>query len=325
MLYSVIKSIVDTIPEMEKDLMQNKTTVIVSIINRGLTYFKNEANIMDFNGVADDHFDEFLKTLISLIDLPKEYQQNFTEIMAPIIASDFDEWVHFDISYSIKSNAQCKYINVMALHEKRERKTYWLVADIKATFDLAPDIFIIQQESSFFLNIFGHTEQKIVIKPASLPYETIVAIFQYFKIISYERFAEVLNIKKYSGNYLNLASLQATPEVEKTKEEKEKEEKEKEEEKERTKSKDKMERLKDITGIVGNWITDIKTLVDIFKVSQSSEVKQVLESKGFSYFSQTSDSQFILGMDDDYWSTYMKHFFKRIHLPASIEENFAGN
>ena len=48
---------------------------------------------MEFNGVEDDHFDDFMSYLKTKINLTAKSEKDFTNIISPILSSKSNEWV----------------------------------------------------------------------------------------------------------------------------------------------------------------------------------------------------------------------------------------
>lgn len=306
MLHELLKDLSEKIPEIKKNFSFTHTTAVDRIVGKGFSFFKNGASIMEFNGVYDNYFAQFMENLIQILRPPKKHKQNFEDVLSVILYSESQDWVCFEIIYELEKGGECKYINVMARHDPK-KKTFWLVANILTTFVLAPDVLIITEKTSNFIGMFYHTNTEIKLVPQSISHEDLTTIFVFFRILTFERFAEVLHIMDFQSHYMMLPQLEQTSETE-----------------EKGNKTSLKERLDRIISTVSNWMSSLKTIVDAFKVTKSSEYKNILESKGFSYFTMKSDSQKIFGMTETYWKIFNKQLLRRAQLPPNATQEFSG-
>lgn len=293
LIEQLIKTILAKIPEMKNDIMRNTSVVVDKIVNRGFTSFKEKASIQQINGVQDQYFAMFLNNLKTTINLPQKYEKDFESIMEVILYSTSNIWVVFDITFAINSGAECKYVCVMARHDEINKKTDWLVSDVAATFTLAPDVLIIQQKQSYLGGLFGSSQEKIVLKPASITKNQLNVVFEFFEVVSFERFAEILNINpNHEVSFI-------VPEIIGA-----------------------LTMAKSAVELVTSAWTSI---VSAFKTSKSTELKEILEGKGFSYFSESGEMQKVTGLKLGYYNTFTKQLLKRIEVPDNKRTDFEGN
>jgi hypothetical protein len=83
---------------------------------------------------------------------------------------------------------------VLARRNPKGNKIDWLVANILANFDLAPSIFVVEVTKSVG-PFWGKTEEKARFTPTYITERQLEIVFDFFQIISFTRFAEVLNIE----------------------------------------------------------------------------------------------------------------------------------
>lgn len=294
LIEELISNIMAKIPEMKADILRNSSTIVDKIVNWGFTDFKETANMKQINGVQDQYFLMFLDNLKSTINLPSKYVQNFESTMEVILYSTSNIWIVFDVAFSVDSGAQCKYVCVMARHDDIGKKTDWLIADVAATFDLAPDVLIIQQKQSVLGGIFSSSQDKIVLKPASITKNQLNTIFEFFEVISFERFAELLDINKVQNPQVSFVITEIVSAL--------------------TMAKSAIEL------VTSAWTS----IVNAFKTSKSQELKQILEGKGFSYFSESGEMQKVTGLKLEYYNTFTNQLMNRLEVPDGKRPAFIG-
>ena len=294
LIEELISNILAKIPEMKADIMRNSSTIVDKIVNRGFSNFKETANMKQINGVQDQYFQMFLDNLKSTINLPSKYVENFESIMEVILFSTSNIWIVFDVAFSVNSGANCKYVCVMARHDDLSKKTDWLIADVAATFDLAPDVFIIQQKQSISGGIFSSSQEKIVLKPASITKNHLNIIFEFFEVISFERFAELLDINQVQNPQVSFVVTEIISAL--------------------TMAKSSIEL------VTSTWTS----IVNAFKTSKSQELKQILQGKGFSYFSESGEMQKVTGLKIEYYNTFANNLMNRLEVPDGKRSAFIG-
>lgn len=95
------------------------------------------------------------------------------------------EWVMFRTMFSAVKSSDDKYVCVMAI--RHPEKTFsFLVAEMKATFTLAPDLLILRHSTSSFGGMF--TEEKTEIKsiPHYMSEADVSSLTDYFDMIAFD-------------------------------------------------------------------------------------------------------------------------------------------
>ena len=294
LINQLIKNILDQVPAIQRDIEQNRTVVVDTIVNRGFSIFKEQASFEQYNGVEDAHFHEFLENLRAEIDLPAQYQAEFDEIMQVTLFSTSNVWVVFNVIFSVKEGGNCKFVCVMASHDQENKKTDWLLANVGATFELAPDLMVVQTSHSYAWGAFSESEEKIVTKPASITMKELQVVFEFFEVVAFERFAEILHIS--STNALVVATVKPLGDV--------------------------MAALVLVKGAITIVTETWTSIVNAFKTTKTSELKEILQGKGFSYFSEAGEMQKITGLVESYYDTFANELIGRLQVPDEKKTAF---
>jgi hypothetical protein len=60
---------------------------------------------------------------------------------------------------------------------------------------LAPNLLIVQKKKSVLGGLWSSSEEKVVLLPASITINQLRTVFEFFEIVAFERFAEMLKIQ----------------------------------------------------------------------------------------------------------------------------------
>lgn len=206
LIKKVVSNIVKTLPEIKNDLSQEKISDKISekvnqIVQSGFLTFKQTADIQYFTAVTDQNLDGFLRYAKNLVNLPSEYEEYFVENLSMILYSDYNEIVIYKVLFNVNSGGDCKYICVMG--QRRENgETDWLIGDVKAFFNLANDVLIMEKVASEFYGTYEKHESKVLYKPKSVSDDDLNVLFKYFEVVVFEKFAEVLKLSPFLMNFL---------------------------------------------------------------------------------------------------------------------------
>lgn len=297
LITQLIMDIIKRIPEIQRDIQQSTTIVVNQIVNRGFSSFMQKADIEQHNGVKDEYFDAFLDNLRESLNLPPNYDAQFKNIMEVSLYSTSNIWVVFNVIFSINEGADCKFVCVMVSHDSVNQKTDWLIANVEASFKLAPNLFVIQKRTSSLFGAWSTFDEKVVLKPASLSQKNLNLVFEFFEVVSFQRFAEFLSIHSPRHNALKsevpivgnaaaaLAFLQTA-----------------------------------ISSVTASW----GSIVNAFKTTRTSELKQILQGNGFNYYSQSGEMQKITGLSEKYYDTFCTHLLGRLQVPEGKKSTFMG-
>jgi hypothetical protein len=210
LMKKVINNIVKNIPNIKQEINNSKSISVVvnKIVESGFTTFKQQADMEYYKGVSDDNLTGFLTFVKSLLQLPDMYEKYFVENLSMILYSDFNEIVIFRVLFSVTEGGECKYICVMG-QRTNEGLTDWLIGDVKANFQLSPDVFVVEKSVSTGWGLIKSTNSYAYVTPKSLTNDQLSILFKFFEVCVFERFAELLQIDKNTSQaFLQLDYLQ---------------------------------------------------------------------------------------------------------------------
>lgn len=194
----VISNYVKNIINMIKQEKQEISTLVpvsekVSILYRtDFKRFKQSAEVVYYESVKDSDLPNFLEYISRIFSIPDTDKKEFAETFELVAFSDGQESITFKIVSSV-NGTKCKYILIVA-DRKDSVTTEWLIADIKATFELSPNLLFMTETRSNYLGLFKTTAPRIVKIPNNLDSNDLMQIIKYFDVIAFEKFAELMKI-----------------------------------------------------------------------------------------------------------------------------------
>jgi hypothetical protein len=209
LIKQVVGRILDTVPDLRRELEEAKAetnkTAIIRVIGQGLTSFKQNSEVMHYEGVHDDNLEAFLQHIRKIVKVPEVYSDDFVDSLMLIQFATFNEIVIKRFIYSIDKTGFCRYVCILGQRDEETQETEWLIADIKGSFELAPDLIIIESSTSAAWGLFKDYRQEVIRIPKTLNEEQITMLVKFFEILAFERFGEVLKI---SGSHHKLLFLE---------------------------------------------------------------------------------------------------------------------
>ena len=295
---NLLQNLLKSVPKLEMDIQKNTSTVIDRIVNRGFENFQQSASMEQYLGVDDKYLDLFLASVKNDLELPKQFESVFDSTMRDVLYGDSNTWIGFDVVFSLNLGATCKFVCVLARHDEKVKKIDWLIANVRATFDLAPDLIIINQKRSVLGGLWGSETEKVMFSPAYITTQELKVVFEFFEIITIKRFAELLGVKP--ENYLKLGNSYSFSPI-------------------------------PLNFIVTELATGFalakasvlavslvwRGLVATFQTTSSTEVMETLKSEGFEIFDASAQAQKLEGLRDRYYYNFTESLFERIELPAN--------
>ena len=73
-----------------------------------------------------------------------------------------------------------------------------------------------------------------------------------------------------------------------------------------------------ISAVTKAW----SSIVSAFKTTKTSELKEILQGKGFSYFSQSAQVQKITGLVESYYPHFQQELITRLKIPSDKQTDF---
>jgi hypothetical protein len=126
--------------------------------------------------------------------MPAGRQQDLNNILMDTMYIDSTTWVAYQLQFAINSGGTCKSVTILAHHDSTAGKTDYFVADVQASFTLAPDLFVISESHSSFGGLFSSSSEKIVYRPRGITLDDTQALYDFFEIVAFKRFAEMIGV-----------------------------------------------------------------------------------------------------------------------------------
>jgi hypothetical protein len=172
------------------ELNANKNDPFIArLFKNGLTHFTSSAVIESIEGVDTPYLTEFSHYLADKLTLPAGIRSAFIDQLYLASISDRSEWK--DISFVYKLNVgEAKYMSVMTVTDEPTNTMDFVVCDIKAGFQMAPDIIVSTVKKSSFFGLFSSTSIRIDRRPAELTDKSIDLLFKFFKVSAFDKFRQ---------------------------------------------------------------------------------------------------------------------------------------
>ena len=172
------------------ELNANKNDPFIArLFKNGLTHFTSSAVIESIEGVDTPYLTEFSHYLADKLTLPGAMRNSFIDQLYLASISDRSEWK--DISFVYKLNVgEAKYMSVMTVTDEPSNTMDFVVCDIKAGFQMAPDIIVSTVKKSSFFGLFSSTSIRIDRRPAELTDKSIDLLFKFFKVSAFDKFRQ---------------------------------------------------------------------------------------------------------------------------------------
>ena len=165
------------------------------IKGEGFDHFAGSGAMNQITGLVEDVFDEYLAQLLTTLEVPKGRQKSFTNAMRFVKFSDSNTWNAYDMAFDKGDGGNCKFVSLLFNHDTANKKYNIFVADIKAQFDLAPDLAVIAHSKSIAGGIYSADTLEYKEIPASITENDIKNVLSFFKIVSFKNFADMIGLK----------------------------------------------------------------------------------------------------------------------------------
>lgn len=160
---------------------------MVKLFKNGITYYSSSASIESLEGVEKPMLGEYFNHLITSLAIPADTQEEFRNEMKLATFGDKSDWTSIDFVFK-NSRGTAKYINAMCATDPNTKESDFLIADVKSSFELGPDIIVTTRTKSALFGLIKWTSVKIVKRPAEITEEMIKALFNFFKLAAFEKF-----------------------------------------------------------------------------------------------------------------------------------------
>lgn len=170
------------------DIYNNRNDpFIVKLFSSGLTFFSNTAKVDSLEGVDSSMVDQFATYLIEKMGIPKNTEELFRDEMSLVTLGEKGEWRSVDFIFK-NSVGTAKYVVVLCAVDQKTDKIDFLIADIKASFELGPDIIISTSTKKKLFGLYSSTKVKVVKRPANLTEKSLQLLFNFFRLAAFEKF-----------------------------------------------------------------------------------------------------------------------------------------
>ena len=104
------------------------------------------------------------------------------------------------VEFSAGSGGNCKVLQFYIQNNRAEQKLELLILTVENSFKLAPDVFVILEETSQFWGMKSSANIRFEKRPASLKPDQIKFVSDYFSLIALEELADFLNVENGKPN-----------------------------------------------------------------------------------------------------------------------------
>jgi hypothetical protein len=187
-LDKMLRDAVGSKDQVVYELNQKKNDpFIAKLFKNGITSYTSSAVVESLEGVEVDFLSEYTDFLADKMSIPANARPTFKDQLFLSSITDKNEWKEFEFLFKLNSGT-AKYVSVMSVLDSRTNTLDFLNSDIKAGFELGPDVIISTKRRSYFFGLFSSTTIEITKRPAELTMQSIELLFKFFKVAAFEKF-----------------------------------------------------------------------------------------------------------------------------------------
>ena len=177
------------------DLNNNKNDPFLArLFKNGLSTYTSSAVIQNVEGVESKMLNQYASFLAGNLEIPLNSRQNFMQTLLASAFADRAEWAEFSFIYKLNTKT-AKFVQVIVYNDYSRGILDFFICDIKAGFEMAPDVIMSSSTKSILFGMFSKTNIQIVTRPAELTQHSIQLLFKFFKVSALEKFKKFRNIK----------------------------------------------------------------------------------------------------------------------------------
>ncbi|PAA65952.1 hypothetical protein BOX15_Mlig009159g1, partial [Macrostomum lignano] len=272
-----------------KNLIESKSTALPvelqRVTNNGYTHYSQSASMQAIEGVDADSFDAFAAYLTDTLEIKNDKRDGFLASMEIIKFADNTDWSLIDIIFDQDSGSNCKYVCVLG-HRDLVHNTYdFMIADFKSSFQLAPDIVLIEERKSYAWGLVQRANIRVERIPAKLKLEDVELLKTFFCQAALGRFARMLDIEVPGIEQAYIDPMTAI-------------------------------------GLISAGLDIVPKLINIFKTTSTSTIIKEVAGEGFSRYEQTAKTSVTIGINmDNLLGTYLRVLPRLINLNADVFQN----
>jgi hypothetical protein len=160
---------------------------LAKLFKNGITSYTSSAIVESLEGVELDMLNDYSVYLADKMSIPAHARPTFMDQLYLSSITDKNEWKEFEFLYKLNAGT-AKYVSVMSVLDSNTNTLDFLNSDIKAGFELGPDVIISTRRRSSFFGLFSSTSIQITYRPAELTMQSIELLFKFFKVAAFEKF-----------------------------------------------------------------------------------------------------------------------------------------
>ncbi len=162
---------------------------------KGFEYFHGSSHPSISYGLREKSYDKFWSRKSENLQIPKDKRQNFLEIVDNSKFIDKQAWTLITLVFNPEGSEKDEVKGICILINSPLKGKYdVMIINIRRTFKLASDLFIMDSKTSVLGGIFEKEEEKIFKRPKSLTQDELTAILEMYTMVSLKILCEVFGI-----------------------------------------------------------------------------------------------------------------------------------
>jgi len=174
---------------------QYSQRLVGSFTNNGYSKFQGSAKIMHGQGLAYASIPRFLEILGKSRGIPSKYKNELLTIGKWAQYTSRSDLTKQTIEFSAGSGGKCKVLQFYIQNNRAKQKLDLFILTVENSFKLAPDVFVILEETSQFWGMKSSSKIRFKKAPASLKPDQIKFVSDYFSLIALEELADFLDVQ----------------------------------------------------------------------------------------------------------------------------------
>jgi len=170
-----------------------------TLLGKGFKQFDESAQLQIVKGLKASYLDKFLAHLVKRLKVPKERQNDLKDVLEETKWVDNNTWMAFNTIYSVNVGGQTKFCSILIGKTEgkkgKNQDTYdALISDVEATFQLAPNVLVIEKNLSILGGLWADTSIEYKDMPRSITHEDVKAVLEFFTVVAFKGFADQFGI-----------------------------------------------------------------------------------------------------------------------------------
>eukprot|EP00827_Trimyema_finlayi_P004414 TRINITY_DN43_c0_g2_i3.p1 TRINITY_DN43_c0_g2~~TRINITY_DN43_c0_g2_i3.p1 ORF type:complete len:426 (-),score=174.65 TRINITY_DN43_c0_g2_i3:128-1360(-) len=165
----------------------SKSVTVKGILQgKGYSYFASSCQTEKNVGVRIEYIEPYLNSLANRIQVPKDKQESFKEVLKEALWGDSQTWKAHDTTFSSTDGGQIFYTLIMMNYNETHGPNGSLnviYSSCDAEFKLAPNLIVMETKVSYLGGAFGSSKQSLVVMPRQITTEDIQTIFNFFYVV----------------------------------------------------------------------------------------------------------------------------------------------